>query len=72
MPTADVVAAAPAVARNWNAWADGRYIYSDYSASGGGLDGGTGTGIVGLDYKLTSKLTFGMLGSAENCSSTAR
>ena len=64
MPTADVAAAAPAAVK-WNAWANGRYVYSDYSASGGGLDGGTTTGIAGLDYKVTSKFTLGILASAE-------
>ena len=67
-PAADVAAAAPAAAVAWNAWANGRYLHSDYSSSGGGLDGGTATGIAGLDYKLTSKLTLGMLISAETSS----
>ncbi len=67
MPTADVAAAATATVK-WNAWANGRYVYSDYAASGGGLNGGTTTGIAGLDYKVTSKFTLGILASAETSS----
>ena len=67
-PAADVATVAPAATVAWNAWANGRYLHSNYSASGGGLDGGTSTGIAGLDYKVTGKLTLGMLISAETAS----
>lgn len=64
-PAADVAAVAPVAPVKWNAWGNGRYVYSDYSLSGGGLNGGTSTGIAGLDYKVTSKFTLGLLASAE-------
>lgn len=65
-PTADVAAATPAV--KWNGWVNGRYVYSDYTPAGGDLDGPTATGIAGLDYKLTPKLTVGVLASVESSS----
>jgi hypothetical protein len=62
-PTAD---APPAAAQNlWNGWLDGRYLHSDYARSAGDLDGPTVTGIAGLDYKLVSKVSLGMIVSAE-------
>ncbi len=67
-PTADVAAVAPAAPVQWNAWGNGRYVHSDYSLAGGGLAGGTSTGIAGLDYKVTSKFTLGLLASAETSS----
>ena len=64
-PAADVSAPAAAPAVLWNGWVNGRGLYSDYTAAGGGLDGPTATGIAGLDYKLTSKLTLGLLTTVE-------
>jgi outer membrane autotransporter protein len=63
-PTADAAPTAPA-ANSWNAWVDGRYLYSDYTNAAGDLDGATWSGLAGLDYKLTSKLTVGFLVSGE-------
>lgn len=65
IPTADVSAVAPVAANHWNAWVDGRYLYSDYAASAGNLDGGTWSGLAGIDYKLTPKVTIGLLISGE-------
>lgn len=65
LPTADIAAAA-APSPKWNAWLDGRYLYSDYSVSAGDIDGPTRTGIAGLDYKLNSKVTLGLLATLEN------
>lgn len=63
-PAADTAAAAaPAV--KWNGWVDGRSLYTDYTHAAGDLDGPTLTGIAGLDYKLTSKVSLGMIVSAE-------
>jgi hypothetical protein len=62
--TADHVAAPPAT--RWNAWVDGRYLYSDYDAAAGGLDGPTWSGLAGIDYKLDSKVSVGLLVSAED------
>lgn len=59
-------AAAEAAAVKWNAWGDGRYLYSDYSAAVGNLDGPTWSGIAGLDYKLNDKTTFGILVSLDS------
>jgi hypothetical protein len=66
VPTADAATAAPAAPVKWNVWGNGRYVHSDYSLSGGGLEGGTSTGIAGLDYKVTDKFTLGLLATAES------
>ncbi len=64
-PTADVSAVA-APATRWNAWADGRYLYTDYTEDAGDLDGPTFTGLAGIDYKFTSKFSLGLLVSGES------
>ncbi len=62
-----VATAAEAVASpRWNLWVDGRYLYSNYTASGGGLDGGTWSGLAGADYKVTSKFTLGVMASTDH------
>ena len=63
-PTADTAAAA-ALSPRWNGWVDGRYLDTDYSNAAGDLDGPTLTGMAGLDYKLNSKVSLGILVSAE-------
>lgn len=63
VPTADV-AIVPAT--RWNAWVDGRYLYSDYDVDAGGLDGPTWSGLAGIDYKLDAKVSVGLLVSGEN------
>lgn len=50
----------------WNVWSDGRYLYSDYAASVGDLDGPTWSGMGGLDYKITNSVTLGLLVSADS------
>lgn len=64
-PTADV-SAAVAPASKWNAWADGKYTYNDNSPAALDLDGPLWNGMVGLDYKLNDKITFGLMGSFES------
>jgi hypothetical protein len=64
-PTADVSAVAVPSAR-WNAWVDGRYLYTDYAEDVGDLDGPTFTGLAGIDYKITSKFSLGLLVSGES------
>ena len=61
MPTAAEAPATPM----WNAWVDGRYLQSDYTASAGDLDGPTWSGLAGIDYKLNSKTTIGLLVSGD-------
>ena len=64
-PTADVAAVAPVASTMWNVWGDGRYLYSDYSIAAGDLDGPTWSGLGGFDYKLTDKITLGLLVSGD-------
>lgn len=62
--TASEVTIAPAAATasvKWNAWSDGRFLYSDYAPSAGSLDGPTLSGMGGLDYKLDDRTTLGLL-----------
>ncbi len=63
-PTADT-APVEAASSLWNTWVDGRYLYSEFANAAGGLDGPTWSGLAGLDYKLTSKVTVGLLFSGE-------
>jgi hypothetical protein len=60
-------AASQAVAASpqWNAWADGKYTWNDSTPANYNLDGGLVNTIIGLDYKLTSKVTVGLMGSFE-------
>ena len=64
-PTADISTVAPVAPAKWNTWVDGRYLWNDYSNSAGDLDGPTWTGMAGLDYKITDKITLGLLVSAD-------
>jgi hypothetical protein len=59
-PTADAAPAAAATPK-WNAWVDGRYLYSDYTEDAGDLDGSTVTGMAGVDFKLGSKVSLGVI-----------
>ena len=64
-PTADApVAATPAA--GWNTWIDGKYTWDDNSKKNFDLDGPLLNGLLGIDYKLTSKVTIGLMGSAES------
>lgn len=58
-------AAAPAPVRNWNFWVDGRYLHSNYAPEADSSEGPTWSGLVGLDYKISPKLTTGLLLSAD-------
>jgi hypothetical protein len=60
---ADVTAPAPSP--KWNAWVDGRYLYTDDTVGTSDLDGATVTALAGIDYKLTSRATLGILGTYE-------
>jgi len=62
-PTADVPAAAPSP--KWNSWLDGKYTWNDNGDRNFDLDGPLFNGLLGVDYKLTSKVTLGLLGSVE-------
>lgn len=64
-PVADAAPAA-APATRWNAWVDGKYTWNDNSPSNFDLDGPLVNGMAGIDYKLTDKITFGVLASYEN------
>ena len=63
---APAAAAGTAASPVWNAWVDGRYLYTDYIKTAGNLDGPTTSGLAGIDYKLTSKFTAGLLLSADH------
>ncbi len=63
VPTADAAPAAPSPM--WNAWIDGRYLYTDDTVGTSDLDGATVTALGGFDYKLTTRMTFGVLGTYE-------
>ncbi|CAN5442129.1 hypothetical protein BH10PSE7_BH10PSE7_07130 [soil metagenome] len=64
-PAADVTAA-PLVIRKWNVWGDGKYsriVADDHETTAEGpLVNLTG----GIDYKLTDRVIFGVMGSYEN------
>lgn len=64
-PVADAAPAAVAAAK-WNAWVDGKYTWNDNAPSNFDLDGPLTNGMAGIDYKLTDKITFGVLASYEN------
>ncbi len=63
-PAADVATATPTP--KWNAWIDGKYTWNNNSPENFDLDGPLWNGLAGLDYKLTDKVTFGLLGSYES------
>lgn len=63
-PAADVAAATPTA--KWNAWIDGKYTWNDNSPESFNLDGPLWNGLGGIDYKLTDKVTVGLLGSYES------
>lgn len=63
--TADQAAATPVAARNWNLWVDGRYLHSNYAPSADDSEGPTWSGLAGLDYKVTPKITAGLLLNAD-------
>ncbi len=62
-PAADVAAVAPTP--KWNIWVDGKYTWNDNSSENFDLDGPLWNGLAGIDYKLTDKMTVGLLGSYE-------
>jgi len=63
-PAADVATATPTP--KWNAWIDGKYTWNDNSPENFDLDGPLWNGLGGVDYKLTDKITLGLLGSHES------
>ncbi|MBC8036581.1 MAG: autotransporter outer membrane beta-barrel domain-containing protein [Rhizobiales bacterium] len=63
-PAADV--AAVAATPKWNAWIDGKYTWNDNSPENFDLDGPLWNGLAGFDYKLTDKITLGLIGSYES------
>jgi outer membrane autotransporter protein len=63
VPAAD--AAAPAAVRRWNFWVDGKYSRIETDAAVTGTEGDQINAIVGLDYKLTDRVVFGVLGTFE-------
>lgn len=63
-PAADVSAATPTP--KWNAWIDGKYTWNDNSPENFDLDGPLWNGLAGVDYKLTDKVTVGLMASHES------
>ncbi|MGH6854358.1 MAG: autotransporter outer membrane beta-barrel domain-containing protein [Aestuariivirga sp.] len=63
-PAADVAAMAPTP--KWNVWADGKYTWNDNSPENFDLDGPLWNGLAGFDYKLSDRLTLGVIGSYES------
>lgn len=63
-PAADVATATPTP--KWNAWIDGKYTWNDNAPENFDLDGPLWNGLGGIDYKLTDKITLGLLGSYES------
>ncbi len=53
-------------ASNWNLWGDGKYSAIDGSALVSELDGPLWNAMAGLDYKLTRKITLGMMAAYES------
>lgn len=62
-PTADV--AGPAANPLWNVWADGKYSWVDDDTAFSGLDGSLVNVVVGADYKMSSRLILGVMGTYE-------
>jgi len=62
LPTADESVSSP----SWNVWIDGKYTWNDHSASASDLDGPLWNGMAGMDYRLTDRLTVGVIGTYEN------
>lgn len=62
-PVADVPASVEDL--KWNSWIDGKYTYDDANHIALNQDGGVWNGLAGIDYKLTSRFTIGLLGSVE-------
>lgn len=59
------VADTPAATARWNSWIDGKYTYNDANKIAQNQDGDLWNGLAGIDYKLTSKFTVGLMGSGE-------
>jgi len=53
-------------AANWNLWGDGKYSAIDGSTLVSDLDGPLWNTMAGLDYKLTGKITLGMMAAYES------
>lgn len=65
--TADVVTEVPAVSK-WNIWIDGKYTHNDSTPEVFDLDGPLVNVLGGADYKLTDRITLGVMGSYEESS----
>ena len=63
-PTADVTAA-PAQQRLWNAWIDGKYTWIEGKSGLDDSDGPLINGMFGIDYRLSTSVAVGLLGTYE-------
>jgi hypothetical protein len=63
-PTADVPAE-PATQRLWNAWIDGKYSWIEGSSDLDDSDGPLVNAIIGIDYRLSTSVVVGLLGTYE-------
>ena len=64
-PVADAAPATAAPAL-WNVWGDGKYTWNDNGPASFDMDGPLWNGMFGLDYKVTSKFTLGVMASYES------
>lgn len=64
-PAADAPATA-ATALGWNVWGDGKYTWNDNGPASFNMDGPLWNGLFGIDYKVTSKFSLGIMGSFES------
>lgn len=60
------VLTAPTIQRNWNIWGDGKYSRIDAVHNDTTADGPLVNVTGGIDYKITDRIVFGLLGSYEN------
>lgn len=64
IPTADAVV--PPAATAWNVWLDGKYSWQDEDSPISDMDGSLVNLLAGADYKVTSNLVIGIMGTYEN------
>ena len=65
MPAADAVTT-PVVARKWNVWGDAKFSEIDARHDDTTAEGPLVNVIGGIDYKITDRVIFGLMGSYEN------
>jgi len=63
-PTADIPAA-PVVQRKWNSWIDGKYSWIEGKSGLDDSEGPLTNAMVGIDYRLSSSVVLGLLGTYE-------